>query len=130
MDIYYLFIHLIGWRKDVKNGNFKGLYDLMVNKNDIIHLDIHDSSDGLKIFNCGTRYDYYLLKKSNTKNYKTTIKNQKNIVEKVILKNKKICPNYKIDFILNKLIPIKESDTLNVIRTCNYHSSTMKKKVY
>ena len=37
----------------------------MKNTNHLIYLEIHNTKDGMKTFNCGTRYDWYLIKKSS-----------------------------------------------------------------
>jgi hypothetical protein len=47
------------------------MFDLMTKQNQMLYLEIHGIKDGQKIFNCGTRYDWYLIKKINQ--YKNTI---------------------------------------------------------
>jgi type I restriction-modification system DNA methylase subunit len=66
---YLLFVHPSGWRKpNTKRGKFYGLYKEMSQNNQMIFLSIHGIKDGQKVFNCGTRYDWYLIeKKINTK---------------------------------------------------------------
>jgi hypothetical protein len=122
---FLVFVHPAGWRKDTKSGNFKNLYSLMTQKNYMTYLEIHSSKDGLKNFKCGTRYDFYVINKSN-KNGKTIIKNEKGIIETVNLKNTYFCPNFQIKYILEKLIDNKNH--LEVQRNCNYHSTTSMKK--
>ena len=59
-----LYVHPALWRKPVSNkSKIYGLFELMTKTNTIIYLEIHDTKDGVKTFKCGTRYDYYLLKK-------------------------------------------------------------------
>ena len=59
---YLLFIHPPGWRKpNTPRGKFTGMFDLMAIQNQILFLEIHGVKDGKSAFNCGTRYDWYLL---------------------------------------------------------------------
>jgi hypothetical protein len=61
---YLLYVHPAGWRKPNSYIiNKKKLSDLMKKDNDMLYLEIHNTKDGMKIFNCGTRYDWYLIKK-------------------------------------------------------------------
>jgi hypothetical protein len=117
---FLVFVHPAGWRKDTKSGNFKNLYSLMTQENYMSYLEIHSSKDGLKNFKCGTRYDFYVINKSN-KNGITIIKNEKGIIETINLKNTYFCPNFQIKYILEKLIDNKNH--LEVQRNCNYHST-------
>ena len=69
---YLLFVHPPGWRKpNTEKGKFYGLYNLMCVDNQMLYLEIHGIKDGQKVFNCGTRYDWYLIEKK--KHYKQTI---------------------------------------------------------
>ena len=69
---YLLFVHPPGWRKpNTERGKFYGLFDLMTKQNQMLYLEIHNVKDGQKVFNKGTRYDVYLIKKTNQ--YKNTI---------------------------------------------------------
>lgn len=69
---YLLFVHPPGWRKpNTKRGKFTKMFDLMTKQNQMLYLEIHGIKDGQKVFNCGTRYDWYLIEKINQ--YKNTI---------------------------------------------------------
>ena len=69
---YLLFVHPPGWRKpNTERGKFTKMFDLMAKQNQLLYLEIHGIKDGQKVFNCGTRYDWYLIKKTNQ--YKNTI---------------------------------------------------------
>jgi len=69
---YLLFVHPSGWRKPTtKKGRYYGLYNLMCIDNQMLYLKIHGLKDGKKTFNCGTRYDWYLIEKKPQ--YKNTI---------------------------------------------------------
>ena len=69
---YLLFVHPSGWRKpNTKRGKLDNLYDLMAKENQLLYLEIHGINDGKKVFNCGTRYDWYLIEHS--KCYRSTV---------------------------------------------------------
>ena len=69
---YLLFVHPPGWRKpNTERGKFTKMFDLMTKENQMIYLEMHGIKDGQKVFNCGTRYDWYLLE--NKFQYKNTI---------------------------------------------------------
>ena len=69
---YLLFVHPPGWRKpNTERGKFTKMFDLMTKENQMLYLEIHGIKDGQKVFNCGTRYDWYLIEKINQ--YKNTI---------------------------------------------------------
>ena len=96
---YLLFVHPSGWRKpNTKRGKFYGLYKLMTHENQMIYLSIHGIKDGKQTFNCGTRYDWYLLEK--TPMCKNTIVNdEKGTVLNVDMGEFNWLPNYNIDTI-------------------------------
>jgi hypothetical protein len=69
---YLLFVHPPGWRKpNTERGKFTKMFELMTKQNQMLYLEIHNVKDGQKVFNKGTRYDVYLIKKTNQ--YKNTI---------------------------------------------------------
>lgn len=59
---YVVFVHPSGWRKPAnEKSRYGGLFNLMTKKNDMVYLELHDIKDGQKIFQCGTRYDWYVI---------------------------------------------------------------------
>ena len=69
---YLLCVHPPGWRKpNTERGKFTKMFDLMTKQNQMLYLEIHGIKDGQRVFNCGTRYDWYLIEKTNQ--YKNTI---------------------------------------------------------
>jgi hypothetical protein len=122
---YLCFVHPAGWRKHTESGHFKNLYKIMTHENYMRYLEIHDTKDGMKNFNCGTRYDWYILQKTNIIK-KTKIKNENGIIENVKLNDTIFCPNFDIEYFNNNLKYTNKN--LEVLRTCNYHSYTSKKK--
>ena len=70
-DGLLLFVHPPGWRKpNSKRSTFYGFFNKMTKDNQMIYLSIHGIKDGKETFNCGTRYDWYLIQK--TPKYKNT----------------------------------------------------------
>ena len=68
----------------------------------IEYLEIHDEADGVKIFNCNTRYDWYLINK--VPYYKNSeIKTQIGEIVFKDLSKMNFIPNYNYDFI-DKLV--------------------------
>ena len=69
---YLLFVNPPGWRKpNTEKGKYTKMFELMTMQNQMLYLEIHGIKDGQNIFNAGTRYDWYLIKKVSK--YKNTI---------------------------------------------------------
>jgi len=96
---YLCFVHPSAWRKPQdKNTKTKGLYDLMTKQNHLLYLEIHDTKDGKKTFNVGSRYDWYVLQ--NAYSVKPTIvKDQLGIEHIIQLKDWIFFPNHSYDII-------------------------------
>ena len=61
---YLCFVHPAAWRKpESDHSKNKGLFELMSHENQIHYLEIHDTKDGKRVFDSGTRYDFYVLEK-------------------------------------------------------------------
>ena len=83
---YLLFVNPALWRKPISEKSpIKGLFKIMVIENTMLYLEIHHTKDGMKIFGCGTRYDWYLIKKTNI-NFETEIIDENNNNNKLNLK--------------------------------------------
>ena len=121
---YLLFVHPPGWRKpSTEKGKFSKMYDLMVKQNQMLYLEIHSIKDGQKIFNCGTRYDWYLIEK--VKKYKNTrLIDIYNIENEIDLSLFNWLPNNNILTILNL---ISSEEKINVI--CDFSYSRLDKKI-
>ena len=99
---YLLFVHPPGWRKpNSNNGRFSKMFELMTKQNQMLYLEIHGIKDGQKMFHCGTRYDWYLIQKTNQ--YENTliidenqIQNEVNLSELSWLPNSNILEIKKI----------------------------------
>lgn len=69
---YLAYVHPPGWRKpNTSKGKFNGMYKKMAIDNQMIYLEMHNIKDGKKVFDKDTRYDWYLIEKTNQ--YKNTI---------------------------------------------------------
>tara|TARA_R110001632_G_scaffold9077_3_gene35299 strand:- start:351 stop:4328 length:3978 start_codon:yes stop_codon:yes gene_type:complete len=125
---YLLYVHPPGWRKpNTERGKFYGLYKLMTQENQMIYLSIHGIKDGLKTFNCGTRYDWYIIQR--TSKYTTTIVNDEKNNEIIIDTNKfDWLPNYNIDTIQNILAKENE-EKCNIIYDRTSYGADKKDRV-
>ena len=115
-DGYLLFVHPSGWRKpNTERGRYIGLFELMTNKNQMIYLEIHSKKDGWNTFNCGTRYDWYLIKHSSSSSLEYTL-----VIDELGNKNKidmklwKWLPNSNIELI-KSILANEEEEKCNIL---------------
>mgnify|MGYP003644597979 FL=1 len=90
------FVHPAGWRKpQSERSRYKGMLELMAHDNHMAYLSIHDSKDGMKTFNAGTRYDWYVIRKGTAG---TTIVSDENGNESTLdCREWKWIPNHSYD---------------------------------
>jgi hypothetical protein len=121
-DGYLCFIHPSGWRKPQDtNTKHYGLFDLMTKQNQLLYLEIHNTKDGMKVFKVGTRYDFYLLKKTKGY-YLTKVKDEKGIISYIDLSKWNFLPNYEFDKIYD-LLSNDDNDKCEIIfNRTNYGS--------
>ena len=98
---FLIFIHPPRWRAIDST-----LFEIMARKNSLLHLEMYHFSDGLKIFNSETRFDWYIIKQGSH-NLITTIQDINKKIYKINLNNWKwnFIPNFDLLFIeelLNK----------------------------
>tara|TARA_B110000259_G_scaffold157638_1_gene179630 strand:- start:693 stop:2150 length:1458 start_codon:yes stop_codon:yes gene_type:complete len=123
---YICFVHPNGWRKpNTEKGKLYGLFEKMTKENTILYLEIHDAKDGIKQFNCGTRYDWYILQKKKNENHKTKIIDQNNISYDINLNKYNWLANCELTLI-DKLIANKNEERCNVLYTRNNYGSDKK----
>jgi hypothetical protein len=68
----------------------------MVHDHQMLYLSIHGIKDGQRTFNCGTRYDWYILRNQYPDQY-TIIRDQEGILTTIDLSEWNWLPNYNID---------------------------------
>jgi len=124
---YFLFIHPSGWRKpESEKSKYKNLFKKMTQENQMLYLEIHNTKDGMKTFNCGTRYDWYLIHKIPSYK-KTIIKDEKGVIYDIDLSKWYFLPNYLFNDI-DKIISIDKNDNNIIFNRTNY--GTDSKHVY
>lgn len=93
---FLVFVHPPGWRKPDGNKNkHNGLFELMTKDNQMKYLSIHNTKDGMKIFKCGTRYDWYVIQKMKS-NKETTVEDENRCKLNLNLKPWEFLPNSNI----------------------------------
>jgi len=118
---YMTLIHPSGWRKPegldaTTKSKYLGLMDKLVRENYMIYLNIYNTSDGLKVFSCGTRFDYYLVHKVKPTEFnKTIIKDEDGVVCELNLSNIIFIPNKNI-IKISKLVSLDKQQNLIVLR--------------
>lgn len=123
---YLIYVHPAGWRQP--NHEILNI----LKEKQILYLSIHDEKDGLKTFQCNTRYDWYVLE--NKTWYKnTTIDAQDREIYNVDISKLNFIPNFMFDEIIRytvgneKLEIIKERSTYG---TDKKHVSRDKSSVF
>ena len=125
---YLLFVHPPGWRKpNTKRGKFYGLYKLMTKQNQMRFLSVHGITDGKKTFNCGTRYDWYLIEK-NQKHTTTIVNDEKNNRIVIDMGDYNWLPNYNI-LIIQNILAKKNEDACPIIYNRSSYASDNKKYI-
>jgi hypothetical protein len=127
------YVHPNGWRKPTTErcSLNHGLFEQMTQENTMLELHIHNAKDGQKTFNCGTRYDYYLMKKKHPNEWATTI-----IDEERVEKNMKITGDWLGNFNLEKIQQVTSGETKCKIvkgkysRTSKKHSRKKKSEEF
>jgi hypothetical protein len=106
---YLCAVHPPGWRKpNTEKGKFTGMFELMAQQNKMLHLEIHNTKDGMKTFKCGTRYDWYIVQKAKPYNITTTVVDENGQVGNINFTRYQWLPNSNIELISS--IVAKEGD--------------------
>jgi hypothetical protein len=90
----------------------------------MIYLEMHESKDGMKTFNCGTKYDWYIINIKNTINNNTEVIDEKKNKHLLNLKNYSFLPNSNIE-LFNKIYS-KNSDITNILYSRSSYGSDKK----
>jgi len=117
---YLLFVTPSGWR-DI-SGEFHSVKNNIYQRN-LLLLKIHNEKDGLKTFNCETRFDIILVENKNVEETTTEIYYQ-NIKNPDVINIKKLLfiPNGNINFIKKLLANEKEEKVNLLYDCCSYHT--------
>ena len=119
---FLVFVHPSGWRKpESEKSKYTGLFDLMTKKNQMVYLSIHNTEDGMKTFQCGTRYDWYLIEKK-PKYKDTDIQDEKGKMWILNLEKWKFLPNSDFNVIKKILTKGKEKSCDIIYNTSNYET--------
>ena len=120
-DGYLSLVHPTIWRKpQSERSSSKEVNELMLSKQ-IHYLEMHDSKDGMKTFNAGTRYDFYVLQNCDIYTI-TTINDEDRTISEVDLTKYKFIPNKGLDF-FNKILAGPNDEKCPVIfNVSNYET--------
>jgi len=124
-NMYLLYVHPPGWRKPhTPKGKSVTLFNSMTKSCQMIYLSIHNVKDGIKIFGCGTRYDWYILQKIQNYTY-TTISDEYHIIHNINLNNMNWLPSSNI-IEHTKLLAVDNMIKCPVIYSCNLYETRKK----
>jgi hypothetical protein len=88
------------WRNDSTWNEKSNPIGKLMKSKQIKYLEIHDESDGQKVFKCSTRYDWYLIKNIDCTE-ETEIKDQKGHIIMKNLSSMAFIPNFNFELIEN-----------------------------
>jgi len=112
-------VHPSGWRKPATpRSQYRGMFKLMAHDYHMKYLEIHDSSDGMRTFGAGTRYDWYLIDKESSGG-ETIIKDQNGQESCVSLQNYDWLPNHSLEQVYSLFSQNKKQPTFF---SCDYHT--------
>jgi hypothetical protein len=120
-DGYLCYVHPTGWRKpQTEKSSNKKINEVMFSKQ-ILYLNMNNTEDGKRVFDAGTRFDFYVIQNSSA-NRATVVVDEENVTTKINLANRKFLPNKNFDLI-EKLYAKNGEATLNVIfNVSNYET--------
>ncbi|ARF10254.1 restriction-modification methylase [Hokovirus HKV1] len=123
---YLCFVHPNGWRKpNTTKGKFYGLFKKMTSDNTMLYLEIHDTKDGMKQFQCGTRYDWYVLQKRINNDYKTLILDQDKILLAINLLKYNWLANCELELI-DSLLAINNEERCQIMQSMSAYEPRKK----
>ena len=120
-DGYICLVNPSGWRN--VNGKFKKLQRDMFEKN-MLYLEIHNETDGIKIFNCNTRYDWYVIQ-NNNRYITTKIMFEDNTIMNINIRELEFIPNGQYNLV-QKLLAKKEDKICEVLHSYSFYETRKK----
>ena len=121
---YISFINPPGWRKPEKDNN--KLFNKMVKEHHLCYLEIYDTKDGMKTFNAGTRYDWFIINKGINNN-NSIIKDIDNKIYNINCNNFDFIPHGKID-LFQKILCKYKRNSINANKCYEHSSNNIRKK--
>lgn len=116
---YLSAVHPDGWRSLGKG--FNRVKNLLKSKR-MTYLEVHDRTDGVKTFGVQTAYDFYCVQNvDNNEGFKTEIKCVDGSLEFEDISAMEYIPNGMFG-VFKKLMPQKGEQTVNLLRSCVYHT--------
>ena len=110
---FMILIHPPVWRKPASpRSRFRDLSKTMTCENQMLYLEIHNAQDGIKTFQSGTRYDWYIINKKKA-DKPTTIKDETGFIHTYTLSGSWI-PNYNMS-IINRFLATESDAKVQVI---------------
>lgn len=121
-DGYITFVHPNGWRKpNTEKSKMYGLFEKMTKEASMMYVEIHDVKDGMKTFNCGTRYDWYVIRNTKNKNCKTIIIDQEGKNYEINLNKYNWLANCELDLI-DKIIAEENEERCEILFSSNNYA--------
>ena len=121
-DGYLVYVHPSGWRNI--DGKLKNIQKEILSR-DLQYLEIHNEKDGLKTFNCSTRYDWYVLKNNKVNSTNTIIKFQDGSTKSININGLEFIPNGEYDKIMSMIAKNRE-ENINVIYSRSLYGTDKK----
>ena len=116
---YLVAVHPSGWRN--VDGLFKNT-QLLLRSKQILSLEMHNISDGLKTFGAETRYDFYCVKNIDNKgSFITKIKCQDGKIERTNLSKMEFIPNGMFN-IIQSLFAKENENKVEILGNSAYHT--------
>jgi hypothetical protein len=121
-DGHIALIHPSPWRKPESK-----MYDEFRNR-ELKYLEIHNQQDGLKTFNCATRYDWYILQNTKNKDGKVVVKDEDGKSSSIKISEWAFLPNSEYD-IFEKILS-KDDNKCEVMYSyeCDVRKTWMSKE--
>lgn len=120
---YLSLVHPSSWRKPESAGSqTMSLFNVLTHKNTVLYLEMHDAKYGIKTFNSGTRYDWYVLQKKINIDHPTLVKDIDGKTSHVKLKDFPWLPNGNYQKIESITTKTPKYDNTRVIFSSAYTS--------
>ena len=96
-DGFLVLVHPASWRKPPSpRSKTKDIWGLLTKENQLLYLEIHSTQDGIKVFNAGTRYDFYCMRKKKER-FDTIIIDEVGKKTVIDLYDWNFLPNYNLE---------------------------------